>query len=186
MWHSLSRDVIRVQHLPVWSPVPGCPTFLATNIIRVIVAHRYIILFICIGFKALIAVVMKNSGFWVIMPCNPKSRWLAELGSQPAFMLISLVACSSILKMEATCSSETSIDFQQTTRRYIPGGRTLHLPTVNRLKLEERERERERRDRERRRLVESLCFYVEKPKLCRKFPERWEEDCLGSCSRGGS
>jgi hypothetical protein len=28
--------------------------------------------------------------------------------------------------MDATCSFETSIDFQQTTRRYIPADRTLH------------------------------------------------------------
>jgi hypothetical protein len=33
--------------------------------------------------------------------------------------------CSSILKMEATCSSETSVGFQQTTRRCIPDGRIL-------------------------------------------------------------
>jgi hypothetical protein len=30
------------------------------------------------------------------------------------------------LKMEATCSSETSVNFQQTTQCYIPEGRTLH------------------------------------------------------------
>jgi hypothetical protein len=29
--------------------------------------------------------------------------------------------------MEATCSSETSFDFQRTTRRYIPGDRTLRI-----------------------------------------------------------
>jgi hypothetical protein len=30
------------------------------------------------------------------------------------------LAYSSALKMEATCSSETAVDFQQTTRRYTP------------------------------------------------------------------
>jgi hypothetical protein len=29
------------------------------------------------------------------------------------------------MKMEATCSSETSVDFQRTTRRYIPEERTF-------------------------------------------------------------
>jgi hypothetical protein len=29
------------------------------------------------------------------------------------------------LKMEGTCSSETSVDFQRVTRRYISEGRTL-------------------------------------------------------------
>jgi hypothetical protein len=31
-----------------------------------------------------------------------------------------LLIYSSVLKMEATCSSETSVEFQRTTRRYIP------------------------------------------------------------------
>jgi hypothetical protein len=42
---------------------------------------------------------------------------------------IALVSClvySSTLKMEATCSSETSVDLQWTTRRYIPEDRTLY------------------------------------------------------------
>jgi hypothetical protein len=43
------------------------------------------------------------------------------------FMLVSCLAYSSIVKMEATCSSETSDDFQQTTRRSIPEDRTLEL-----------------------------------------------------------
>jgi hypothetical protein len=30
------------------------------------------------------------------------------------------------MQMEATCSSETSVDFRQTTQRYIPEGRSLH------------------------------------------------------------
>jgi hypothetical protein len=30
--------------------------------------------------------------------------------------------------METTCSSETSGEFQQSTRRYIPQDRTLHRP----------------------------------------------------------
>jgi hypothetical protein len=32
--------------------------------------------------------------------------------------------------MEATSSSETSVDFQRTTRRYIPEDRTLHPSSV--------------------------------------------------------
>jgi hypothetical protein len=37
-------------------------------------------------------------------------------------MLISFLAYST-LKMEAICSSETSVDFQQTTWSYIPDGK---------------------------------------------------------------
>jgi hypothetical protein len=33
------------------------------------------------------------------------------------------------LKMEATCSSETSTDFQRTTQRYVPEDRTLNKKT---------------------------------------------------------
>jgi hypothetical protein len=40
------------------------------------------------------------------------------------FMLVSCVAYSSALKMEAKWSSETLVDFQQTTLRYIPEDRT--------------------------------------------------------------
>jgi hypothetical protein len=47
-----------------------------------------------------------------------ESRANAPLAS--CFMLVSWVAFSSTLKMEAICSSETSVGFQQTTRRYIP------------------------------------------------------------------
>jgi hypothetical protein len=36
-----------------------------------------------------------------------------------------LLSCSSILKMEPTFTSETSADFQLTTRRYIPEDGTL-------------------------------------------------------------
>jgi hypothetical protein len=40
--------------------------------------------------------------------------------------LVSYLAYSTTLKMEAIYSSETSVDFQQTTRRYIPEDRTIH------------------------------------------------------------
>jgi hypothetical protein len=42
------------------------------------------------------------------------------------FILVSCLGYSSTLEMEATCFSETSVDFEWTTRRYIPEGRTLH------------------------------------------------------------
>jgi hypothetical protein len=45
---------------------------------------------------------------------------------RPAFTLVSCSAYSTP-KMEAICSSETSIDFQRTTRRYIPGYSTLQI-----------------------------------------------------------
>jgi hypothetical protein len=41
------------------------------------------------------------------------------------FTVVSCLTYSSTLKIEATCSSETSVDFQLTTRCYIPEDRTL-------------------------------------------------------------
>jgi hypothetical protein len=38
------------------------------------------------------------------------------------FMLVSCLAYSSALKIVTTCSFETSVDFQQTIRRYTPEG----------------------------------------------------------------
>jgi hypothetical protein len=40
-------------------------------------------------------------------------------------MLVSCLAYSSMLRMEGTCSSETSVDTQQTTRCYIPESSAL-------------------------------------------------------------
>jgi hypothetical protein len=50
------------------------------------------------------------------------------------FMLVSRLSYSSILKMVATCSSETSVDFQRTTQRYIPEDRTVHNHCCEKLK----------------------------------------------------
>jgi hypothetical protein len=44
------------------------------------------------------------------------------------------LAYSSILKMEATCSSETSVATQQTSRRHIPEDDTLHNHRCENLK----------------------------------------------------
>jgi hypothetical protein len=44
----------------------------------------------------------------------------------PAFKLVSCSAYSSTVKMETISSSETSVDFKRTTRRYVPQDSTLH------------------------------------------------------------
>jgi hypothetical protein len=48
-------------------------------------------------------------------------------------VLLEELTYSSTLKMEATCSSETSVDYQRTTRSYIPEDRTLYLHVVSNL-----------------------------------------------------
>jgi hypothetical protein len=44
---------------------------------------------------------------------------LLDDGRRACFMLVYCLTYSSALKMEATRSSETSVDFPRTTRRYI-------------------------------------------------------------------
>jgi hypothetical protein len=46
-------------------------------------------------------------------------------------MRVSPLAYSSTLKIEAKCSSGTSVDFQQPTRRYIPKDRSQIFQLVN-------------------------------------------------------
>jgi hypothetical protein len=53
----------------------------------------------------------------------------------PTFTLVSSWACSSAQKMKAICSSETSVGFQRTTRRYIPEDRSLHKHRCGNLSL---------------------------------------------------
>jgi hypothetical protein len=100
-----------------------------------------------VGFEVLTAVVMKSYIFWDIMLCSPlkvnrryggtchlhhQGRRMSQAKHQreglcflPTFRLVYCLAYSSTLKMEPTCSSETSIDFQRSIRHYIPEDRTL-------------------------------------------------------------
>jgi hypothetical protein len=64
---------------------------------------------------------MKSS--WDITPRSKQVPGRALLAT--CFMLVSCSAYSFTLKMEATYSSETSVDFQRDTRRYLPEDRTL-------------------------------------------------------------
>jgi hypothetical protein len=57
---------------------------------------------------------------------NPKFPVSRLLCFPPAFMLVSFSAYST-LKMEMIRTSETSVDFQRSTRRYIPEESTLQL-----------------------------------------------------------
>jgi hypothetical protein len=48
------------------------------------------------------------------------------------FMLVSCLAYFSTLEMEVTCSSETPVDLQRTTPRYIPEDRSVLHPSLSR------------------------------------------------------
>jgi hypothetical protein len=106
-----------------------------------------------VGYKVLKAVVMNSSIFWDTTSCSPsKFNWRfggtcrlhlqsrrinqarnrQEAGSKHGdyFKLVSCLAYFSNLKTEATCSSETSNDFQRTTRCYIPEDITLNFSFI--------------------------------------------------------
>jgi hypothetical protein len=92
-----------------------------------------------VGFRVLTAVVMKSSIFWDITPCSPlkvnrrfggtcrlhlQDRRISRERNQKPCYLLFCSAYSSSLRM-ATCSSETSVDFQRATGRCIPEDITL-------------------------------------------------------------
>jgi hypothetical protein len=77
----------------------------------------------------------ENSIFWDVIPCStlnvngsfgeasPSSVSKNKLSLRllaHCFMLVSCLAYSSTLKVEAVYSFETSVHFQRTTRRYMP------------------------------------------------------------------
>jgi hypothetical protein len=101
---------------------------------------------------------IKNAMFWDITPCSPlKVNWrfggtyrlhlqgrrISRARNQresrclslpPALTPFSCSAYSSTLKTEAIYSSETSLDIQRTTRRYIPEDSTLRYHRCENLK----------------------------------------------------
>jgi hypothetical protein len=56
----------------------------------------------------------------------PSSGSKNKPSEKPASKQVATSAYFSTPKMEAICSSETSVDFQRTTRRYIPEDSSLH------------------------------------------------------------
>jgi hypothetical protein len=68
-----------------------------------------------------------------ITPCSPlKVNW--HFGGTSPKSLVSCSAYSPTQKVEAICSSATSIVFQRTTRRYITEDGTLHSHCCENLK----------------------------------------------------
>jgi hypothetical protein len=87
---------------------------------------------------------VKTSILWDIISCRTSTEISEEyivlifrveecgkLGKKPTWSKyqsdwVSCLAYSSNLKLESICFSETSVDFQRTTRHYIPEDRLLH------------------------------------------------------------
>jgi hypothetical protein len=136
-----AQITVNVQDINDEKPELSMVTFLSVAL-TLLLTQTYI------GFQVLTAVVMKSPIFWDITPCSPlkvnrrfgeKRRLhlqgrrvsqkinLSEALLATCLTLLYRLTYSSTVKMEAICSSETSVDFQRTTRRYIPEDRTLHV-----------------------------------------------------------
>jgi hypothetical protein len=68
---------------------------------------------------------MKIIIFWNVTPCS-LLRFLPR-----DYLLVLAKLFPSTLKMEAICSSETSVASQQTTRRHFPEDDTLFIASVS-------------------------------------------------------
>jgi hypothetical protein len=86
-------------------------------------------------------IALKSSVFLDITPCSLLKvnrhfgrTYHLRLQFATCFILVSCMAYSLILKMEATCSSETSAGFRWTTWHYIQDHRTLHNHCCENLK----------------------------------------------------
>jgi hypothetical protein len=58
---------------------------------------------------------------------DDKPAWNRQKAEVAYFTLVCFFPYYSALTIEETCSSETSVDFQRTTRRYILEYRNLHI-----------------------------------------------------------
>jgi hypothetical protein len=84
----------------------------------------------CAGLKLLTAVIMRSS-VWDITPCSPLkvNRCFGDICLPPASLWFLRLAYIQILKMEAICSSEMSVDLQRTARRRTSSISSMVLST---------------------------------------------------------
>jgi hypothetical protein len=104
---------------------------------------RKVLLFVCICLYVWMCTVLTRSStvawpdcidiwYYFIRPMNKTRKHMAcHLLSR----WFSCLACSSALNIEATCSSETSVDFQRTTCCYVPKNRTVYNHRCENLKF---------------------------------------------------
>jgi hypothetical protein len=126
--HNLARTKLELTDRNVVPAVRFCFTARVSVAKPSVVTSKLKFYNISVRFAVFTAVVMKSTIFWDITPCSPLSVNRRFGGAYRLLLsrwfLAQLVF--STLKMEAICSSETSVDTQQTTRRCIPEDGTHH------------------------------------------------------------
>jgi hypothetical protein len=120
MWQS-GRSLLALNVLPTSSVPSPCSLFAGVTLWP---TQKIVLFFQLIGVEVLTAVIMKSSIFWDIIPhsllkVNQHVRETFYPCFAACFMLVSCLAYSSTLEMEATCSYEMLIDFQLTTQCYV-------------------------------------------------------------------
>jgi hypothetical protein len=84
-----------------------------------------------VGFEVPTALIMESPICWDVAPCSLLKGHQRSKQKGTCFMLVSCLAFSSTLMMEAICSFETSVDYQRATQRCVPeGGTLLHILTA--------------------------------------------------------
>jgi hypothetical protein len=149
-WHysySLKEQGIVIwrytEHSPVTfsSEVGGRITLLFAPIYIAVVRGSFRIIKkttkLCLARCEVLTAVFMNPIFWDITLCNPlkiNRRFWGTCRLQVTSLCLPFffsLACSTTLKIEVICYSETSVDFQQTTPRYIPGVEFIMLYFVS-------------------------------------------------------
>jgi hypothetical protein len=112
------------------SPVKKFYKYMSSNTTK----KKYVDEFYLLGHNAVQSVESEPTFRRNMLPPSAGSKNKPRALLATSITLISFLAYSFTLKMEAACSSETSVDTQRTTRRYIPEDRTLHNHRYENLK----------------------------------------------------
>jgi hypothetical protein len=125
--------------LSIWREAEGMRCFRQSSLYRACWYIHNIITEYCVSvgsyrehqnneFEVFTAVAVRSTLFWDITLCSPlKVNWRFEGTYRSIFMSNNKPNKKPVtLKMEAIRSSETSLDFQRTIRRYIPEDTTFN------------------------------------------------------------
>jgi hypothetical protein len=127
----LSRTVPALQ-LFVHKSTSLDPVLCEMNLFHTLTAQLFNILPSTLSSTKWSLSMLKSTNFWDITPCSPLSVNRQACHLPARWFLAELIFTT--LKMEVICCSETSVDTQRTTRRYIPEVGTLHNHRCKNLK----------------------------------------------------